>query len=337
MDDFCHRDSRGFQMKIAVKKGWSTTDIPDQYGKLAIVTGGTGGLGYETALELARAGAEVILAGRNQAKGVAAIQRIRADVSGAKVRFELIDLGSLESVAKFSERLLKTDRPIDILVNNAGVMALPKRETTKDGFELQFGTNHLAHFALTAQLLPLLRRAVAPRVTTVSSLMHRISADIHFDDLQWTRKYNPNGAYGQSKLANILFALELQRRSDANGWGLMSNAAHPGGSSTDLIANGPGTDTFAGRMSARVVGIIGQSAAQGALPTLYAATSPEAQPGGYYGPANLFEMKGPVTNAKISDKAKNPVLGERLWTVSEQLTNVFWPDSENVPAPADKR
>jgi len=311
-------------MSGRTKQTWALSDIPNLTGKLAVVTGATGGLGYETALGLAQAGAEVSVAGRNDAKGVEALRRIRAAVPGSNARFAKVDLASLASVAAFAERLLREEQPIDILVNNAGVMAPPKRKTTEDGFELQFGTNHLGHFALSGRLLPLLRKAVAPKVTTVSSLMHRMGADIHFEDLQWTRKYSPNGAYAQSKLANLLFALELQRRSDAGGWGLMSNAAHPGGSKTDLIANGIGSNSLPGRISARVVGLLGQSAADGALPTLFAATAPEATPASYYGPDGIFEMKGAVAPAKISAKASDPLLAAHLWEISETLTGVVW-------------
>jgi NAD(P)-dependent dehydrogenase (short-subunit alcohol dehydrogenase family) len=314
-------------MANSIHQDWGVQDIPRQTGKFAIVTGATGGLGYETALGLAQAGAEVILAGRNDAKGADAIRRILAEFPAAKVRFEKVDLASLASVAEFAARLLATGRGIDILVNNAGVMAPPKRKTTEDGFELQFGTNHLSHFALTGRLLPLLLRGRGTRVVTVSSLMHRIGADIHFDDLQWVRSYKPNPAYAQSKLANLLFALELQRRSDAAEWGLMSNAAHPGGSSTDLIANGLGAQSLAGKISTRVVRVLGQSAAQGALPTLFAATSPEAKPAGYYGPDGFFEMKGAVAPAFVSSQAKDAAIARRLWEVSEQLTGVAWPNA----------
>jgi NAD(P)-dependent dehydrogenase (short-subunit alcohol dehydrogenase family) len=182
---------------------WTLADIPSQNGKLAVVTGATGGLGYETSLALAQAGAEVVLAGRNEDKGWDAIQRIRRQAASAKIFFEKINLGSLASVADFSSRMLARGRPIDLLINNAGVMTPPERKTTADGFELQFGTNHLSHFALTGRLLPLLRRGRQPRVVTVSSLTHRIGGKIHFDDLKWRRGY---------KLANLLFTFELQRR-----------------------------------------------------------------------------------------------------------------------------
>jgi NAD(P)-dependent dehydrogenase (short-subunit alcohol dehydrogenase family) len=312
-------------MATGAKQDWGLADIPTQTGKLAIVTGATGGLGYETALGLAAAGAEVILAGRNADKGSEALGRIRSHVPRAKVRFELIDLASLASIKAFADHLLAEGRPIDILVNNAGVMAPPKRKTTADGFELQFGTNHLGHFALTGRLLPLLRASRAPRVVTVSSLMHRMGADIHFDDLQWEHSYSPNGAYAQSKLANLLFALELQRRSDTNGWRLLSNAAHPGGSSTDLISNGIGNNSLAGKISAQLVHLLGQSAAAGALPILFAATALQARPGGYYGPDGFFEMRGAVAPAKISARANDANLARRLWQVSEELTGVQWP------------
>jgi len=221
---------------------WTTNDIPPQKGKLAIVTG-TGGLGYETALALAAAGAETIVAGRNETKGRETIRKILALSPRAAVRFEKLDLADLASVAAFAGRMLAADRPIDILVNNAGVMTPPQRQSTVDGFELQFGTNYLGHFAMTARLLPLLRGNGA-RVVQVSSGAHRMGGAIHFDDLQWERSYKPWAAYAQSKLAMVLFALELQRRSDANGWGIRSNAAHPGFARTELIANGPGADSF---------------------------------------------------------------------------------------------
>jgi NAD(P)-dependent dehydrogenase (short-subunit alcohol dehydrogenase family) len=325
-------------MTEIIQKNWGVRDIPTQSGKLAVVTGANGGLGYETALELARAGAEVILAGRSEPKGLEALGRMRDAVPGAILRFEKLDLASLASITAFANRLSEDGRPIDVLVNNAGVMSLPKRETTADGFERQFGTNHLGHFALTAQLLPLLIASRAPRVVTVSSLMHKILADIHFADLQWTRKYDPDQAYAQSKLANLLFAKELQRKSDTNGWGLVSTAAHPGISATDLVTNGVGSTSFKGRFSTAFVSMIGQSAARGALPQIYAATSPSVTPGGYYGPNGFFEAKGNVAPAAVSAKANNLELAARLWEVSEQLTGVTWQAAKaaavSTPAPA---
>src|SRR5258708_24820607 len=220
--------------------GWSTVDIPPLNGKTAVITGATGGLGYETALALAGAGAQVVLTGRNDTKGRDALQTIRARVANARIVYENLDLASLASVADFGKRFASAHASLDLLINNAGVMALPQRQVTADGFEMQFGTNYLGHYALTAHLLPWLRRGHQPRVVSLSSLVHRWGA-IDFDDLQGSRSYAPHQAYGQSKLAMLMFALELQRRSDAAGWGLMSNAAHPGYARTDLIANGPGT------------------------------------------------------------------------------------------------
>jgi NAD(P)-dependent dehydrogenase (short-subunit alcohol dehydrogenase family) len=314
-------------MTEQVQKHWGVHDIPEQTGKLAVVTGATGGLGYETALALAGAGAEVVLAGRSDAKGAEAVRRIQSSFPKARVRFEQLDLSDLASVAAFAGRLTAVGRPVDMLVNNAGVMSLPKRETTADRFERQFGTNHLGHFALTAQLLPLLIASASPRVVTVSSLMHKIMADIRFNDLHWTKKYDPDMAYGQSKLANLLFAKELQRRSDANGWGLISTAAHPGISTTDLVTNGVGSTSFKGRFSTVFVRVIGQSAARGALPQIYAAVAPFVTPGGYYGPDGFLEGKGDVAVAAVSAKANNAELAARLWEVSEQLTGVVWPAS----------
>src|ERR1700689_2792800 len=224
---------------------WSVADIPPQNGKLAVVTGATGGLGYKTALALARAGAEVLVTGRNAVKGRVAIEQIKRAVPSAKVRFTMLDLASLASLRAFATSMLANGRPLDLLINNAGVMDLPTRRLTEDGFELQFGTNHLSHFALTGLLLPLLRKAQSPRVVNVSSLAHR-GGKIDFTNLQAERKYNSWAAYQQSKLANLLFTFELQRRSDADGWGLISNAAHPGYARTELIPNGPGTGGLKG-------------------------------------------------------------------------------------------
>ena len=303
---------------------WSVADIPSQSGKLAVVTGATGGLGYETALALARAGAEVLVTGRNTEKGRIALEQIQGAVPSAKVRFAMLDVASLASIRAFAASMLANGRPLDLLINNAGVMDLPTRRLTEDGFELQFGTNHLSHFALTALLLPLLRKAQAPRVVNVSSLAHR-GGKIDFANLQAERKYNSWPAYQQSKLANLLFTFELQRRSDAYGWGLMSNAAHPGYARTELIPNGPGTGGLKG-IGMKVLGsFMSHSAAAGALPTLFAATAPEAAPLGYYGPNGFYELKGPVAPAKIFPQAKNEAVARKLWDVSERLTGVVWP------------
>ena len=306
---------------------WTIKDIPSQMGRLAIVTG-TGGLGFETALALAAAGADVVLAGRNEAKGEESVAKIAALHPGAKIAFEKLDLADLASIAAFGAKFNAAHPSLELLVNNAGVMTPPKRLETKDGFELQFGTNHLGHFALTAHLLPALRRGAKPRVVNVSSLAARISGGIRFDDLQWQKTYNPQAAYGQSKLANLLFTFELQRHSDAGGWGLMSNAAHPGYALTELMANGPGAESFI----ARVTGLLlepwaSQSAADGALPILFAATSPQARNSGYYGPDKIFELKGAPKEAKIARSAKDIATAARLWAISEELTGEKFPIS----------
>ncbi|MEO6013592.1 MAG: SDR family oxidoreductase [Devosia sp.] len=303
---------------------FTRADIPNQSDKLVLITGATGGLGYETALALAASGAETILTGRNGAKGADALARIRAAHPAARISYETLDLGSLASVAEFAAAFSARHDHLDILVNNAGVMMPPRRETTADGFELQFGTNHLAHFALTAQLLPLLRAAKAARVVTVSSIAHR-GASIQFEDLQWTSGYNPNRSYGQSKMANLLFALELQRRSDAAGWGIASIAAHPGISSTELVANGIGAGLI-GTMASSIIRVFGHPPAPGALPQIFAATSPAAEPGHYYGPTGIGEIAGPPGSAKITGEARDRDIATRLWTISERLAGVHYPD-----------
>jgi len=299
---------------------WTTASIPDQTGKSAIVTG-VGGLGYETALELASRGGDVVLAGRNAEKGAEAVRRILAEVPDAQIRFDLLDLASLASIAAFATRFAATHATLDTLVNNAGVMAPPRRLTTADGFELQFGTNHLGHFALTGHLLPLLRAAPHPRVTTVSSRMHRIGK-IHFRDLQFEKRYRPTAAYAQSKLANLLFTFELQRRSDARNWGLMANAAHPGYALTDLIANGPGTRGAAYRFRRLLAVFLAHTAAEGALPILFAATSSHGRSAGFYGPNGTFELIGAPGPARSAKRARNKRVAKRLWEVSEKLTGV---------------
>jgi NAD(P)-dependent dehydrogenase (short-subunit alcohol dehydrogenase family) len=299
---------------------FSAADIPSQAGKFAIVTGANSGLGYDTALELARAGAEVVLASRNEAKGLAAAASIEAKFPAADVSFELLDLASLASVAGFAARIAETHSSLDILVNNAGLMALPKRQTTEDGFEMQFGVNYLGHFALTARLLPLLRKAPAPRTVQLSSIAHR-AGQIDLADLQGTN-YKPWKAYGQSKLAMLMFALELQRRSDANGWNIISTAAHPGFAKTALIANGIGSNWLIEIASNLVMSVVGQSAAAGALPILLAATSPRAEPGAYYGPTGFRELKGPAGIAEIKPQALDLDTAKKLWDVSEKLTGL---------------
>jgi len=291
-------------------------EIPSQFGKMAVVTGATGGLGYETALALAKAGTEIILTGRDDRKGQSAIEKIGREVIGAKISYEHLDLASLASIADFAQRM-GVRQSLDLLINNAGVMALPRRQTTADGFEMQFGTNYLGHFALTARLMPLLRRSSGPRVVSVSSLAHR-TGFIDFGDLQGARAYSPWKAYGQSKLACLIFALELQRRSDAGGWNLTSDAAHPGFSRTNLFASGPG-----GLLSVATdfaAPLFGHSAADGARPILFAATSPQAKPGAYYGPGGIGELRGAPAPALIMPQARDAATAARLWDASEKLT-----------------
>jgi NAD(P)-dependent dehydrogenase (short-subunit alcohol dehydrogenase family) len=297
---------------------WTTSNIPSQHGRLAVVTG-TGGLGFEDALALAKAGAEVVIAGRNPEKGEDAVTRIRSEVPSANIGFERIDLASLDSVAEFAARFAQRHDRLDILINNAGVMVPPTRQETADGFELQFGTNYLGHFALTARLMPLLRRGKDPRVVSLSSVAAR-DGMIDLADLQST-SYVPMKAYSQSKLACLVFALELQRRSDAGNWGIASIGAHPGVSRTDLLHNAPGRFSAMG-LARSLLWFLFQPAWQGALPTLYAATEPTARPGAYYGPDRLQETRGYPALSKIPSQALDPSVAERLWAISEQLADV---------------
>jgi NAD(P)-dependent dehydrogenase (short-subunit alcohol dehydrogenase family) len=299
--------------------GWTVADIPRQTGKLAIVTGANSGIGYETALELGRAGAEVILAGRSEAKNRDAVGKILAAYSGANVSYVTLDLASLASITNFCDSIKARAAKLDILINNAGVMALPVRQTTQDGFEMQIGVNFLGHFALTAQLLPLLRAAPKPRTVQLSSIAHKNGA-INLADLQAETSYAPWKVYGQSKLAMLMFALELQRRSDLAGWGILSTAAHPGVARTELIANGPGTGGLAGLGTKLFFPLISQTAAAGALPTLYAATASGILPGGYYGSQGFMDLKGPPGAAKISRQAQDQAVAKKLWAAAARLT-----------------
>lgn len=298
---------------------WTASDIPSQNGRLAIITG-TGGLGFEDALALARAQADVIIAGRNPQKGTQAVAAIRARVPEAKVRFEQLDLASLRSVEDFAARIRQQHGQLDLLINNAGVMVPPQRQVTADGFELQLGTNYLGHFALTAHLLPLLRNADGARVVSLSSVAAR-QGQIDFSDLQSEKKYVPMTAYSQSKLACLMFAFELQRRSVAADWGVTSIAAHPGISRTDLLHNAPGRWSAQG-MARSFAWFAFQPAWQGALPTLYAATAPAAQAGGYYGPDGIAEMRGYPTLARTPQQSTDQAVAMRLWQASEQLVGI---------------
>lgn len=304
--------------------------VPDLTGKLAVITGANSGLGFGLTGRFAKAGAEVVLAVRNQQKGEAAIEKLHADVPGAKLRIVHLDLASLASIAAFGKELNAEGRPIDFLVNNAGIMMPPRREVTEDGFELQFGSNHLGHFALTGQLLPLLRAADRPHVTTMSSGVARVGR-LDFDDLQSERRYRPQPVYSASKLANLMFARELDRRSQAGGWGIRSNAAHPGATMTNLQTTGP---TYGGNrpgFTARLFDVtkrlrwMWQQVDTGLLPALYAATSQDATGGGYYGPSGFAEMTGGPAPATVPSRAKNQADAERLWAESERLTGVRFP------------
>ncbi|WP_423067538.1 SDR family oxidoreductase [Devosia sp. CN2-171] len=299
---------------------WTASDIPSQAGRSAIVTG-TGGLGIEDALALARAGAEVIIAGRSPAKGADAMARIRQEVgAAAKVRFEPLDLADLGSVREFGARMRRERDGLDLLINNAGVMVPPERKETADGFELQFGTNYLGHFALTAQLMPLLRRRRGARVISVSSIAAR-QGRINFDDLNATASYKPMDVYSQSKIACLMFAFELQRRSEAGRWGITSVAAHPGVARTELLNNAPGKGS-AMSTARSLLWFLFQPVWQGALPTLYAATAPGVAGGSYWGPDKLSETRGYPAPAKVPAQALDRAVAERLWDESERLAGV---------------
>jgi NAD(P)-dependent dehydrogenase (short-subunit alcohol dehydrogenase family) len=303
--------------------------VPDLSGRLAVVTGSNSGLGFGLARRLSAAGADVVMAIRNRAKGEAAIDEIRATVPNAKLTIKPLDLSSLAGVAALGEELDADGRPIDILVNNAGVMTPPQRDTTTDGFELQFGSNHLGHFALTAHLLPLLRAADQARVVSLSSLAAR-RGRIHFDDPQFEKSYTPMQAYGQSKLAVLMFARELDRRSKEAGWGIVSNAAHPGLTKTNLQISGPSrgrakpsTMERLYTLSWRLTPFLWQEIDEGILPALYAATSPQAEGGAFYGPHGIYEAAGGgVTAAKVPARARDDADCRQLWEISERLTGV---------------
>ncbi len=306
--------------------------VPDLTGKLAVVTGANSGLGLGLATRLSAAGADVVMAIRNRAKGEVAMEQIRATVPDAKLTIKSLDLSSLTSVAALGEELNAEGRPIDILINNAGVMTPPERDTTADGFELQFGCNHLGHFALTGHVLPLLRAAQSPRVVSLSSVAAR-TGRMHFDDLQFEKSYAAMQAYGQSKLSVLLFAREFDRRSREAGWGITSNAAHPGLTKTNLQISGPshGRDKPSTverlyKFSWRFMPFMWQEIDEGILPALYAATSPQAEGGVFYGPRGFMGLAGGgVVVADTPRHAENDTDNRRLWEVSEQLTGVKYP------------
>jgi len=303
---------------------WTIEQIPTQTGKTALVTGANSGIGYQAALELARHGAHVLLGCRNAAKGAAALDRLKSEAPGASAEVVELDMASLASIRAFASSFAARGVALDLLINNAGVMALPKREVTVDGFERQFGTNHLGHFALTGLLIPQLLAAPAPRVVTVASLAHR-NGKIDFENLQSERGYKPLLAYGESKLANILFAKELDRRARAAQSKLISLAVHPGISRTNILENGPGTRNLQAIALRILAPIIIQPDDAGALPTLYAATSPDAKGGEYIGPDGFQEFKGSPVVVQPRANGLDEAVGKRLWTVSEELTGVVYP------------
>jgi NAD(P)-dependent dehydrogenase (short-subunit alcohol dehydrogenase family) len=305
---------------------WTADDMPGQQGRTALVTGANSGIGFHQALELARHGACVLLACRDSGRGEAARDAIMAELPAASIELVPLDLADLDSVALLADRLLGRDGGLDLLINNAGVMAVPRRRTTAQGFELQFGTNYLGHFALTGRLLPALLARPGSRVVTVSSVAHRLGS-IRLDDLQSERGYGPWRAYGQSKLANALFTVELDRRLRAAGASTLSVGAHPGYSRTELMSSGPRLG--GGGIQAQILGLgtwfSGQSAAHGALPVLRAATDPGARGGDYYGPGGPGELAGHPRKVRYAGKAHDERLAAQLWQASEALTGVSFP------------
>ncbi|MGE2720334.1 SDR family oxidoreductase [Mycolicibacterium celeriflavum] len=306
--------------------------VPDLSGSLAVVTGANSGLGFGLARQLAASGAEVVLAVRNPAKGEAAIAQIRQAVPHASARVAEVDLASLKSVAVLGERLAAERRPIHILINNAGVMTPPQRQTTENGFELQFGANHLGHFALTGHLLPLLRASGRARVVTVSSIA-ATQRGLTFDDANAERGYRPMRSYGMAKLAQLMFAKELDQRSRAHGWGLMSNAAHPGLTKTNLLSGAsygrdkPTLNARITRATWRLLPFMWLDVDEGIKPTLYAATSPDAEGGAYYGPRGFYETAGGgVGLANVPQAVCRTEDRQALWRLSEKLTAATYMD-----------
>jgi NAD(P)-dependent dehydrogenase (short-subunit alcohol dehydrogenase family) len=308
-----------------MSKKWQASDIPSLADKRVLITGANSGIGYHAALKLARKGAHVIFACRDQRRGEAALARMEADSPGLHTELAILDLASLSSIRHFAAAELAQHRPLHLLINNAGVMAPPRRMETADGFELQFGTNVLGHFALTALLMPALQEATGrPRVVTIASIAHK-RGRINFDDLNSERNYSPMGAYQQSKLANLLIAFELDRHLRAANSRIMSVAAHPGVANTNLFQSG---EYSAVEKSFRIflghaIGIALNTDSEGALPTLYAATALDAKDGGYYGPQGFQEMRGDeVGPAKIAAQANDTAAAVRLWQVCEEMTGI---------------
>lgn len=303
---------------------WTPADMPDLKGKLALVTGANSGLGFYTARELARKGAQVVLACRSREKTETALRDIRAAVPGAVVEFMPLDLSDLDSVRAFAEAFKAKHRRLDILCNNAGVMALPLART-KQGFEMQIGTNHLGHFALTGLLLDMLRSTPGSRVVSIASMAHRWTLGLDLEDLNWERKrYKKWDAYGKSKLANLLFTYELQRRLTKAGIGVISAAAHPGYSSTNLGFAGPAMEKSAfGRLTMQIGnGLLAQSAEMGAFPQIYACSMPDLQGSDYIGPDGWRQLRGHPKKVGSNRASRNEDTAQGLWTLSEKLTGV---------------
>jgi NAD(P)-dependent dehydrogenase (short-subunit alcohol dehydrogenase family) len=299
---------------------WTAHDIPDQSGRVAIVTGANSGFGFEVTRALARRGANVIMACRDRNKAQMAVARLRSEIRDARLQIEALDVASLASVRSFADRVAQQHPRIDMLINNAGIMATP-RQTTEDGFESQLATNHLGHFALTGLLLPCLEASGSARIVPVASIAAR-QARINLGNLMATRRYNAWLVYNQSKLANLMFGLELHRRLSARGSSIQAITSHPGASLTNLFAS-PGETLV--KQAAQLVRFMFHSAEEGARPLLYAATAAEAVPGGYYGPTAPFETRGPVGLARIPKAARDLKVARALWERSEELTGVRYP------------
>jgi NAD(P)-dependent dehydrogenase (short-subunit alcohol dehydrogenase family) len=307
--------------------------VPDQHGKLVVITGSNSGTGKEAAKRLAAAGARIVMAVRTTSKGDAARAEILAAFPSSDIQVRRLDLADLASVTAFADGLIADGRPVDLLINNAGVMAPPTRMTTADGFELQFGSNYLGPFALTVRLLPLVLAADAPRVVTMSSGTANFGR-INFDDLQWTRKYSPTRSYAQSKLADLMLARHLATIASERGWQLISAAAHPGYTHTNLQTAGAslGRDKPKRGFLGGLPILPSQQVEQGTEPMLYAATSPDAVNGGYCGPSGFMELTGPPKAAKLNKRMRDDAVAARLWTVAERLTSTAIPAIAGIDA-----
>ncbi len=293
---------------------WDSENISDQKGKVVVVTGSSSGLGYETAKVLANKHATVIVAVRNELKGNAAVEKIKVENPNADIQVMLVDLANLESVHKFAENFKKKFEKLDLLINNAGVMTPPYTKT-KDGFELQFGTNHLGHFALTGLLIDWITKTPNSRIVNVSSNAHKIGK-LNFDDLNWeTRRYKKLRSYADSKLANLFFTNELQKRLDSQSSGVIVASAHPGGAASELSRHSP---------FFRVLSLFVQNSEMGALPTLYAAVAADVQGNDYYGPSGFQEFSGYPKKVETAERAKKDDVAAKLWDVSEKMTGVFY-------------